>query len=97
MTATDWHVVEKGTLAGFFTLKLPSGLQLHGCSLHRKGDSRWVALPGAAQLDADGHVRIGPDGKRLYTPAVSIPSKEVRENFQRQALAAVDRLLGGES
>jgi hypothetical protein len=71
-----------------------TGLHLHGCALHRKGDSRWVGLPGAAQLDADGRVKIGADGKRVYAATVSIPSKEVRENFQRQALAAVDKMLG---
>jgi hypothetical protein len=29
----------------------------------------------------------------LYTPVVEIPAQEVRDRFQKQALAAVDRLL----
>jgi hypothetical protein len=44
-------------------------------------------------LDSDGKVRIGPDGKRLNVPSVSIPDAKDRERFQAQALAALDRLL----
>jgi hypothetical protein len=96
MVASSWHEVTKGTLQGFFDLRLSSGLRLHGCSLHAKGPSRWIGFPGVPQLDETGRVKFGADGKRIYTPAVSIPSSERREAFQAQALAAVDRLLGSE-
>jgi hypothetical protein len=95
--ATDWRAVEKNTLAGVFDLKLPSGLILHERSLHEQNGKRWCGLPGRPQLDADGRHRVDPHhtGKRLYSPSVSIAGKEAREAFQRQAIAAVDKLLGG--
>jgi hypothetical protein len=96
MVATDWRPVEKGTLRGFFSLRLPSGIRLRDCALHSQGDSRWIGLPGKPQIDAEGRHRIDPaTGKKAYTPTVEI-SRERREAFQAQALAAVDVMLEGE-
>ena len=98
ITATDWRPVTKNTLRGFLTLKLaPSGLVLKDCSLHEKGDKRWIGLPSKPQLDSDGRQRKdAATGKPLYTPSVEIVGKAERERFQEAALAAVDRLLGRE-
>jgi hypothetical protein len=93
IVASDWRSVERNTLRGFFSLKLPSGLVLRECSLHEQGEKRWVGLPGKPQLDEDGRQRIGADGKKLYTPIVEL-SRERREAFQVAALAAVDRCSG---
>ena len=40
--ATNWKPLERNTLKGFVDLTLPSGLIIHGCSLHRKNESRWM-------------------------------------------------------
>lgn len=86
----------RNTLLGFLSLKLPSGLVLNECSLHQKGDSRWIGLPSKAQIDAGGRHRTDPTtGKKLYLPVVELAGKEIRERFQAAALAAVDRLLAG--
>jgi hypothetical protein len=91
MVATNWRPREQNTLRGSFDLLEASGQKLHDCTLHEKGAARWIALPSRPVLDSDGKVRIGPDGKRLYVPSVSIPEPGDRERF---ALAAIDRLLG---
>jgi hypothetical protein len=94
MRASGWRPHASGTLQGFFNLRLPSGLVLNDFTLHQKGERRWVGLPGKPQIDAEDRVRRDPTtGKRLYTPAVEIPAREVRDKFQEQALAAVDRML----
>jgi hypothetical protein len=91
--ASGWRTLLSGTLQGFITLTLPSGLVLNDCTLHQKGNRRWIGLPGKPKLE-DGRHRIDPaTGKRLYTPVVEIPARAVRDKFRAQALAAVDRLL----
>ena len=92
--ASDFRVVEKNTLRGFFTLALPSGLVVHDCSVHEKGGKRWVGLPARPQLDGEGQARRDPAGKILYTPVVELAGREQRERFQAAALAAVDELIG---
>jgi hypothetical protein len=95
MRAVDWRPITSGSLRGFFDLQLASGIRIHDCMLHERDGSRWVGLPGKAQIDADGRQRIDPaTGKRAYTPVVTIPSSEIREKFRSAALEAVDRLLG---
>lgn len=98
ITASNFRRVDppKNTLHAFVNLELqPSGLTLHDCSLHRKGDSRWVAFPARPQLDRYGHVLKTPKtSKTAYTIVVEIKDREARERFQAAALAAVDRLLG---
>ena len=95
VVASNWRPREHNTVRGSFDLLDPSGQKLHDCALHEKGAARWISLPSRPVLDSDGKVRIGPDGKRLYVPSVSIPDPKDRERFQGQASDAVDRLLGG--
>jgi len=90
-TASDWMPLERNTLRGFFPLQLRSGLVLNDCTLHEKGDRRWVGLPGKPQIDSDGRQRVDATGKKLWTPAVEVPGKEPQSRFQRAALAAVGR------
>jgi hypothetical protein len=92
MIAYDWRPFPRRTMCGFFSLQLASGLQLRGCTLHKKGRDRWVGLPCAAQIDKNGQFRV-VGGKRVYFSLVAIPDRHVRERFQAQALAALDKLL----
>jgi hypothetical protein len=95
IVATDWRAAEnRGSVSGFVTLRLPSGLVLRDCTFHQQGERQWIGLPGKPQIDAAGLHCIDPTtGKRLYLPIVEIPDRGQRERFQRAALAAVDRLL----
>jgi hypothetical protein len=93
-TASGWRPMVSGSMQGFVTLRLPSGLQINDCTLHQKGDRRWIGLPGKPQIDSDGKVRTGDGGKKLYTPVNEIPDRAARDKFNELALAAVDRLLG---
>jgi hypothetical protein len=92
MRASRWRPHSSGTLLGFFNLLLPSGLKVNDRTLHPQGEKRWVGLPGEPRLEQDDSVRKDPaSSKRLYTPIVEIPSREVRDKFTEQA---VDRMLG---
>jgi hypothetical protein len=91
MRASAWRPHQSGSLQGFFNLRLASGIVLNDLTL--QGDKRWIGLPGKPQLE-DGRVRVGDNGKALYTPVVEIPDRQTRDRFTTQALAAVDRMLG---
>ena len=84
MVSSDWRVVPRNTLQGFFTLRPASGLVLHGCTLHQQGASPCVGLPGAPQLDADGRQRIDLTGTKLYAPVVEIADKGAYERFRTE-------------
>jgi hypothetical protein len=64
----------------------PWGLVIHGVSLHQKGESRWLGVPSRS---------FEKDGATTWTPIVEFANKGARERFQSEALAAVDRFLGG--
>jgi hypothetical protein len=92
--ARDFKAVTKNSLRGFVTLILPSGLVIHDCSLHEKDGRRWIGLPGKPQLDRDGRQRKDANGKPLFIVILEIEDRNAKTAFQRQALAAVDALLG---
>jgi hypothetical protein len=98
IVASDWVPIERNTLRGLCTLRLPSGLVLRDCSVHQQGARRWIGLPGRPQIDTEGkHRTDSATGRKLYTPTVEIPDPARRERFQAAALAAVDRLLASEA
>jgi hypothetical protein len=93
VTAAQFQVLEfkkfeRNTLVGFLSLELPSGMVIHNCTLHKKEGSRWVGLP-ARPFDKT-------DGGKGWSPLIEFSSKTARDRFQTEALAAVDRFLGGD-
>jgi hypothetical protein len=66
---------------------------VNDCTLHEKGVRRWIGLPGKPQIEDGKHRKDPATGKGLYAPVVEIPSRQVRDKFQEQAIAAVDRML----
>jgi hypothetical protein len=81
----EWKPFERNTLRGFLSIELPSGLILHGCTLHEKTGSRWVGLPAR---------EYQKDGERIWSPLIEFSTREVRQAFQEQALAAFDAYMG---
>jgi hypothetical protein len=93
--ALNWRPREQNTLRAFVDLRLPSGLTLHDCTYHFRGEARWVGFPARPQLDRKGRVITTPrTGTPSYAAVVTIDDREARERFQRAALAAIDELLG---
>jgi hypothetical protein len=83
---SNWKPYTKNTLRGFLSLELPSGMIVQDCALHTKGDSRWIGLPARP---------YEKDGEKSWSPIIEFTSKATRDRFQEQALAAVDKHLGG--
>ena len=74
----------KNSLQGFVDLECPSGMVLRGCTLHVKGDSKWIGLP-ATKTSGDKWVAV-----------VEIPDREKRDKFNEAACAAIDEYLAAQ-
>jgi hypothetical protein len=70
MTLEAFKPVIKGSLRGFATVKLPSGLLVADvvvCCSHGKS---WASLPSKPMLDRDGR-QVEVEGKKKYLPILS--------------------------
>jgi hypothetical protein len=74
-------ILNKGSLIGAFDLEMPSGLIVRGMMLFESNGRRWVNFPSKEF--------VKPDGSRGYYPLLEFTTKEVENNFQKQALVVV--------
>lgn len=78
---------QKETLQGFATFGHAStGLVIHDCPVHQKGGKRWINFPARSYTKPD---TAAPE----WLPVVEIPAKGHREQFQREALLALNLYL----
>jgi hypothetical protein len=94
IVASEWREIASGTLRALVTLVMtPPGLVLKDCSYHEHGGRRWVCLPVKPLLDSEGRQRRHPEtGKKIIASVAQIATRSARDEFQREALAAIDRL-----
>jgi hypothetical protein len=85
ITVSNWKPLKNGSLRGFLTLTLPSGLVIHNCQLLESGGQQWIGLPARRFHRANGAIH--------YQPIVEFASKKGLNNFRRQALRAVEARL----
>lgn len=88
-SVSNFKPYKKNTLLAFLSLTLPSGLTLHGCTLHQKGESRWVSMPAKSY--------VKNDGETAWAIMVEIPDKDTLREFQALAIEAIDAYLAGGS
>jgi hypothetical protein len=84
----NWRQYTSGSLRGWFSLTLPSGLTIHNCQLFEKNGARWVGLPSTKFTSKDGAV--------TFKPIVEILDKTAAAEFRNLALEALDAMLRGE-
>jgi hypothetical protein len=85
-TISDWKPFVRNTLQGFLTLTTPGGMIIHGCTLHSKGDARWVGMPAEKFAKQDG--------TSGYKQIIEFASREARDDFNAAAIRAIDQFLG---
>ena len=84
ITCTRFHKLEKGALLGFATLFFEDwGIEIHSCSLNSKEGAMWVSIPSQA---------YEKDGVKKYSPYVTFKDKDQYSKFQKDALAAVQKV-----
>ena len=90
MKASNWREHSKGSLQGFFSLHLDSGIEIRSMTLHQKDGRTWVSFPAKPYQDDTGETK--------YQSLLAIPDDGKWKRFQREAQEAVAliRQSGGE-
>jgi hypothetical protein len=88
VTIADWKPLQRNTLRGFLTARLPSGMNLHDVSVHYQDGTWWVAPASKPLLGADGTALRDADGKIRYSPIVSF-EKAARSRFSNAIIVAL--------
>jgi len=81
---SNWKAIDKGALRGAFSVKLASGIIIHGVLLFEKQGRRWIAFPAKKITSESGAVS--------WQPHVEIPDKGIAETFRSMVLAALDAM-----
>ena len=85
ITVCNWKRLKNGSLRGFLTLTLASGVVIHNCPLLEAGGRRWVGVPSRRDLTADSKVH--------YEPIIEFATRKAHRNFERTALEVVEAYL----
>jgi hypothetical protein len=85
----EFKPMERGTLRGFATVRIPSmRLTIKDVAVHDKDGRQWAQLPAKPQLDRDRQL-VMKDGKVQYVPILLFDSREVSDAFSAAVLRAV--------
>jgi hypothetical protein len=81
VSCLSFRACARGSLLGFVAVRIDAlGLVLHGVSLHRHGDKRWIGLPSRPVV-IDSVVQTHEDGKIKYALMLEIEPREYRAAF----------------
>jgi hypothetical protein len=80
----------KGPLRGWATVAMPSGMVLNDCGVFAgDNDTAWASPPSKPQISRDGMVVKGPDGKTKYSACIEFSSRDARNRWSEQVVAAM--------
>ncbi len=85
----EWKPCRQGSLRGFATVALPSGMTLHGCGVFAGPTGPWAAPPTKPMIGRDGAAMRGVDGKTRHVPAVSFHDIAARDRWSAAVIAAL--------
>jgi hypothetical protein len=86
----DFKLMTRNSLRGFARVRMPSGVIYHDCAVHQRGSIRWASPASKPMIGAYGTQMRGADGKAAWQPIISFVSKEVRDQFSRAIVAAIE-------
>jgi hypothetical protein len=89
LTISDWKPRVSGTLRGFCTAQLPSGMFLHETAIHTRNGIWWASPASKPMVGKDGTVLRDEAGKIRYSPIVSFASRERRDRFSQGVIEAL--------
>lgn len=95
ISITDWKPRRSGSLRGFVSATLPSGLVINEISVFAKDGKTWASPPSKPMLDRDGKALVDSDGKRRFTPIIEFTSPEIRNRFSDGVIAALREMYPG--
>jgi DNA-binding cell septation regulator SpoVG len=81
-----------GTLRGFLSVAMPSGLVIHGVKLMiSSGGTPWLAMPSVKRLDRAGNPVLDERGKAIWDLIIEFADSAARHRFQEAVLDALRR------
>ena len=89
ITISDWKPMTRGTLRGFVTISIPSGMIVHEICVFATNGKFWASPPSRPMVGRDGKVLVGDDGKTKYSPLIEFVSKSVRDRWSEAVIAAL--------
>jgi DNA-binding cell septation regulator SpoVG len=100
MRITAWRPLHKNTMRGFVSIELQVGLVISDAIVHVGTNGPWVAMPGKPQVEPDGTLRRGPNGKPAYVNILSWRSRALADQFSSAVISELirrhpDALEGG--
>ena len=86
-----WVHSPNNRLIGHATIGFASGLTISRIPVFRDRHGGGVAVgaPSAPEINAEGRVRMRPEGGRVYTPIVGFSSAAAKQRWQRVVLATL--------
>ena len=91
MKISDWRPMQRGSLLGFATVEMPSGLIVHDVPINRSGESTWASPPGKPRLDRDKKPVI-ENGKVRYDKVLGFRDRDVRDRWSEAVIAELSAL-----
>ena len=85
----DWREMRRNSLLGFAKVEFPSGLILHDVTVLRGERGPWASPPSKPMVGSDGTVMKDEAGKTRYVPIIEFASREARDRFSEDVIAAV--------
>jgi hypothetical protein len=85
----DFTPMQKKSLVGFVTVRTPSGMVFHECSVHKQNDSVWVSPASKAIITKDGTVLKDFRGRICYAPVISFETKYARDKWSAGIVEAL--------
>jgi hypothetical protein len=89
MRLISWKTLVKGSLRGFATIELPSGLKIHDCPVLVSSGNAWATLPSKPQIDGDGRQKTDINGKAVYASILEWRSRELSDRFSQAVVSLV--------
>ena len=89
ISVSEWKPLRKGSLLGFVTVTMPSGLIFHEAPVSSSHGKFWASPPSKPMIDRNGCVIVDDRGKRKYSPIVSFADPTIRERWSAAVVAAV--------
>ena len=87
--ATNWKPLRKGSLIGFVSVSMPSGITIHEISVLETNGRFWASPPSKPMIDRHGVVMIDDNGKRRFAPFLEFLDRDTRSRWSDSVVAAL--------
>ena len=85
----EWSSLDRGTLKGYATVEMPSGMVMHDCPVFRSEDGQWSSIPASKPLVGAGGVSRDKTGKARFIPIITFTTKQHRDRWSGAVVAAL--------